>query len=81
MIEFINAYNAMDIVKCTSYIADKCEVTGFDGVKTSLTKEDWKNYFANYKSINWDVLSIVPLRIKDSETVFVLLGSKVGAVA
>jgi hypothetical protein len=40
MIEFINAYNAMDIVKCTSYIADKCEVTGFDGVKTSLTKED-----------------------------------------
>ncbi len=69
MIEFINAYNAMDIAKCTSYIADKCEVTGFDGVKTSLTKEDWKNYFANYKSINWNVLSIVPLRIKDSDPV------------
>lgn len=67
MIEFITAYNAMDIAKCTSYIADKCEVTGFDGVKTSLTKEDWKNYFANYKSINWNVLSIVPLRIKDSD--------------
>jgi hypothetical protein len=59
----------MDIAKCTSYIADKCEVTGFDGVKTSLTKEDWKNYFANYKSINWNVLSIVPLRIKDSDPV------------
>jgi hypothetical protein len=73
MIEFIKAYNVMDINKCTSFIADKCEVTGFDGVKTTLTKEDWKNYFANFSSINWEVLSMVPLRIKDSDPVSGLL--------
>ena len=57
----------MDANKCATFIADKCVVIGFDGVKTTLTKEDWKNYFANYTSINWEILSIVPLRIKDTD--------------
>lgn len=67
IIEFVKAYNAMDANKCATFIADKCVVIGFDGVKTTLTKEDWKNYFANYTSINWEILSIVPLRIKDTD--------------
>ena len=61
------AYNRIDVKTCASLTADKVNLTDFDGNKIVMTSKEWEGYFANYKSLNWEVSAIVPIRIKDTD--------------
>lgn len=61
------AYNKMDIKICAALSAEKVNLTDFEGNKVVMTQKDWENYFAQYKSLNWEIHAIVPIRIKDTD--------------
>jgi hypothetical protein len=61
------AYNKMDVATCASLSANKVNLTDFDGNKEVMTQKDWEAYFAQYKSLNWEIHAIVPIRIKDTD--------------
>lgn len=64
MIEKFNkAYNAMDIPATMEFFADKINVTDFDGNKVVLEKKDIPAIFANYKSLEWKIIAILPFKI------------------
>ena len=65
--KLVAAYNKIDVKTCISLCAEKVNLTDFNGNKVVLTTKDWEDYFANYKSLNWEVSAIVPIRIKDSD--------------
>lgn len=67
MLKLNAAYNKMDVATCASLSADKVNITDFDGNKVVMTQKDWEAYFAQYKSLNWDIKAIVPIRIKDTD--------------
>jgi len=60
-------YNKMDVKAAASFFADKVNITDFEGNKIVMTSKDWDAYFAGYKSLNWEISAIVPLRIKDTD--------------
>ena len=61
------AYNKMDVATCMSLAADKVKLTDFEGNNVVMTQKDWENYFAQYQSLKWEIKSIVPIRIKDTD--------------
>lgn len=61
------AYNKMDTQTCVSFVAEKVNFTDFEGNKTVLTQKNWEDYFTHYKSLNWVIKAIVPIRIKDTD--------------
>lgn len=67
MEKFMKAYNAMDIVTFSSMLADKVKLHDFDGNVIILTKDMLPSMFAEYKSLNWQPLSMVPLKITDTD--------------
>ena len=67
MLQLSTAYNKMDIATCISLIADKVNLTDFDGNKVVMTRKDWEAYFASYQSLNWEIHAIVPIRIKNTD--------------
>lgn len=67
MEKFMKAYNAMDIVTFSSMLADKVKLHDFDGNVIILTKDMLPAMFAEYKSLNWQPLSMVPLKITDTD--------------
>lgn len=67
IIKLVEAYNRMDVKTCASLSAEKVNLTDFDGNKIVMTQKDWEGYFAQYKSLNWEIKAIVPVRIKDTD--------------
>lgn len=65
--KLVAAYNKIDVKTCISLCAEKVNVTDFEGNKIVMTSKEWEGYFAGYKSLNWEVSAIVPIRIKDSD--------------
>lgn len=61
------AYNKIDVKTCASLTADKVNLTDFDGNKIVMTTKDWEAYFASFKSLNWEISAILPVRIKDTD--------------
>ncbi len=62
-----DAYNKIDVNTCASLFAEKVKITDFSGNKTVMISKDWEAYFAKYKSLNWEISAIVPIRIKDTD--------------
>lgn len=60
-------YNKKDVKAAAAFFADKVNITDFEGNKIVMTSKDWDGYFASYKSLNWEIGAIVPLRIKDTD--------------
>lgn len=60
-------YNKKDVNASAAFFADKVNITDFEGNKIVMTSKDWDGYFASYKSLNWEISAIVPLRIKDTD--------------
>lgn len=61
------AYNKLDFKTCASFCVEKVNLTDFDGNKVVTTPKDWEDYFAGFTSVNWEIKTIVPIRIKDTD--------------
>ena len=61
------AYNAMDVKSFTEYFAEEVEFKSYDGKTYNYKKSDLTQAFKPYKSIDWKLLSIVPLKISNTD--------------
>ena len=56
-------YNKMDTDSFLDAFADKVEFKSYDGKTYNYTKSQMKNVFKPFKSLDWQLFSIVPLKI------------------
>ena len=61
------AYNAMDGESFKEYFAEEVEFKSYDGKTYNYKKSDLTQAFKPYKSIDWKLLSIVPLKISNTD--------------
>ena len=65
--ELAVAYNAMDVESFSQYFADEVEFKSYDGKTYNYKKSDLSSAFKPYKSIDWKLISIVPLKIFNTD--------------
>lgn len=65
--DFVAAYNKMDAVTCALLFADNFTMEQADGKKIEMKKSDLAEYFSTMKSVNWQLYSIVPLKIANTD--------------
>ena len=75
MVETIDAFNNMDVDGLWKHIADTVTFHGADGSIAPLTKEMMAGLMAGADSVDWDVKWLVPVQVKGSNQVRVLLDS------
>jgi hypothetical protein len=46
-------------------------MNGYDGMKSTLSKEDWSTMFDSYQSVEWKPYSIAPLKVSDTDPISV----------
>ena len=61
------AYNAMDVESFTEFFAEEVEFKSYDGKTYNYKKSDLSQAFKQYKSIDWKLISIVPLKILNTD--------------
>ena len=61
------AYNSMDVESVMEYFAEEVEFKSYDGKTYNYKKSDLTQAFKPYKSIDWKLLSIVPLKISNTD--------------
>jgi hypothetical protein len=61
------ANNAMDVQGVFAVLADVVTVYNIDGSIHKMTKESLSSWFANYASIDWKPIIILPFKIKDTD--------------
>ncbi len=64
-------YNNMDGAGCSQAFADQATMNGYDGMQSTLSKEDWSTMFDSYQSVEWKPYSIAPLKISDTDPISV----------
>lgn len=67
MEKFMKAYNVMDVATCASLMADSVKIHDFDGNILFLTKAMLPSVFGEYSSLDWKPLSMIPLKITDTD--------------
>ena len=67
--KFFKDYNNMDGAACSQAFADQFTISGYDGMQTTLFKDDWYKMFDSYESVEWKPYSIAPLKIADTDPV------------
>ena len=65
--KLVEDYNKMDVEGCKTAFAEKVNVQYEDGRKVVFTPNMWEGYFKDYRSVNWKLYSIVPLKIYDTD--------------
>ena len=65
--KLVESYNKMDVEGCKTAFADKVNIQYEDGRKVVFTPNMWEGYFKDYRSVNWKLYSIVPLKIYDTD--------------
>ncbi len=65
--ELAAAYNAMDVESFSEYFAEEVEFKSYDGKTYNYKKSDLSQAFKPYKSIDWKLISIVPLKIFNTD--------------
>lgn len=65
--DFVAAYNKMDAEACQALFADEFTMEQEDGKKVTMTKADLAAYFTTMKKVNWQLYSIVPLKIANTD--------------
>ena len=65
--ELAVAYNAMDAESFSEYFAEEVEFKSYDGKTYNYKKSDLSQAFKPYKSIDWKLISIVPLKIFNTD--------------
>ena len=61
------ANNAMDVQGVFAVLADVVTVYNIDGSIHKMTKESLSSWFANYTSMDWKPIIILPFKIKDTD--------------
>ena len=61
------AYNAMDAESFSEYFAEEVEFKSYDGKTYNYKKSELSQAFKPYKSIDWKLISIVPLKIFNTD--------------
>ena len=67
MEKFMKAYNEMDVTTCSAILAEKVKLHDFDGNIITLTRDMVPAIFAEYKSLDWQPLSMIPLKMTDTD--------------
>ena len=67
MEKFMKAYNVMDVATCASLMADSVKIHDFDGNVMFLTKAMLPSVFGEYSSLDWQPLSMIPVKITDTD--------------
>lgn len=65
--DFVAAYNKMDVSGMMEAFADEFEVNDYQGKKAKFKKADLNNFFSSLKSVQWDLISIVPIKISNTD--------------
>ena len=61
------AYNAMEVESVMEYFAEEVEFKSYDGKTYNYKKSELSKVFEPYKSIDWKLISIVPLKIFNTD--------------
>ena len=61
------AYNEMDVESVMEYFAEEVEFKSYDGKTYNYKKSELSQVFEPYKSIDWKLISIVPLKIFNTD--------------
>ena len=61
------AYNAMEVESVMEYFAEEVEFKSYDGKTYNYKKSELSEVFEPYKSIDWKLISIVPLKIFNTD--------------
>lgn len=64
---FVEAYNNMDVTGMKEAFADEFEINDYRGKKMTYKKSDLNNFFSSLKSVQWDLISIVPIKISNTD--------------
>ncbi|MDZ7714784.1 MAG: hypothetical protein U5J95_01090 [Balneolaceae bacterium] len=75
MMETIEAFNNMDMDGLWEHMADTVTFHMADGFEGPFTKEMMAGFMAEADSVQWEVMSIIPVQAKGSNSVRVLLDS------
>lgn len=67
--DMVVAYNKMDAETVKTFFADQFTVQQADGKKLDMTPDDFANAFAPYTALDWQIYSIVPLKIANTDPV------------
>ena len=65
--ELALAYNAMDVESFSEFFAEEVEFKSYDGKTYNYKKSDLAQAFKPFKSIDWKLISIVPLKIFNTD--------------
>jgi ketosteroid isomerase-like protein len=66
--KLVAAYNNKDAEACNAVFAEDAEFLDSEGNKMILTKELWETLISSFTELSWEVQSIVPLKIQNTDT-------------
>ena len=66
--KLVAAYNNKDAAACSEVFAEGAEFLDSEGNKMILTKELWETLIGSFTELSWEVYSIVPLKIQNTDT-------------
>ena len=68
MIEsMVESYNKMDVEGMKNVFADEFTLNDYRGQKTTYKKSDLENFFKPFKSVDWKINAIVPIKISNTD--------------
>ena len=65
--DFVENYNNMNIKGMTKFMADEFTLNDYRGQKTNYEKSDMNNFFKPFKSVNWKLNAIIPIKISNTD--------------
>jgi len=57
----------MNIEGMTKIMADEFTLNDYRGQKTNYKKSDMNNFFKPFKSVNWKLNAIIPIKISNTD--------------
>ena len=65
--EFVNSYNKMDVDGMKNAFADEFTLNDYRGQKLIYKKSELDNFFKPFKSVNWKLNAIIPIKIANTD--------------
>ena len=68
MIEsMVDSYNKMDVEGMKNVFADEFILNDYKGEKATYKKSDLENFFSPFKSVDWKINAIIPIKIANTD--------------
>ena len=71
--KFVAEYNKMNVAGFQSLFADEFVINDYEGNETTYKNNELSGFFDPYQSVNWSLISIVPVKVYDTEASGVLV--------